>query len=77
MSKVFAFRYLWTAEDKPDSICMKMVTDTEKGLEEFETALKALPGIKKIAKEYLHEYDCSRVGVIDCVLGEVDKNEKS
>lgn len=66
--KVFTYRYLWKLKDI-NQINFKIVSDVESGLLEFEKALLALDNIEKVAKEYLHEYDCSLIGKIDTLLG--------
>lgn len=71
--KVFCYRYMWQV-DGNDSVNFKIVTDTADGLNLFESNLKKVDGIKNIAKEYLHEYDCSRIGVFETVLKEENSN---
>lgn len=62
--KICSYRYLWQIEGN-ESICFKIVTDTEEGLKQFETSLFALEGLIRASKEYLHEYDCTKCGVFE------------
>lgn len=77
MSKVsiFSYRYMWQTEGD-ESVNFKIHTDTCEGLKSFEDNLLLLPGIKNVAKEYLHEYDCSKIGVFEPIKGG-ENNEKS
>lgn len=71
---VFSYRYMWKLKDN-SSINFKIVTDTSDGLKFFEDSLKSLDNLESVAKEYLHEYDCSKIGVFESVYGG-DVNEK-
>lgn len=66
--RVFCYRYMWQVEGN-ESVNFKIVTDTSEGLSLFEDNLKKLDSVKNIAKEYLHEYDCSKIGLFEPVLG--------
>lgn len=65
--KIYCYRYMWQI-DGNNRVNFKIVTDTVDGLNLFENNLKSLDGVKNIAKEYLHEYDCSKIGVFEPVL---------
>lgn len=66
--KVFSYRYMWQVFGS-DSVCFKIVTDTEDGLSKFEESLLSLDGLEKAMKEYVNEYDCSLIGKIDILKG--------
>lgn len=70
---IYTYRYMWRVVGS-DSVYFKVVTDTVEGLEQFENVLKSTVGILSIAREYLHEIDCSRMGVFEKIL-EVDPDE--
>lgn len=72
--KVFTYRYMWKLKDSA-SVNFKIVSDVESGLIEFEKALLSLENVEKVAKEYLHEYDCTLIGKFETLLGG-DKNEE-
>lgn len=75
MQKVYSYRYMWMIEGS-DKINFKIVTDTVKGLEDFENSLKSLKGLTKAGKEYLHEYDINFIGkFIDLLYKEESNNE--
>lgn len=73
--RVYTYRFMWLVEGH-DQINFKIVSDTEKGLAEFESSLKSLPGIVKAGKEYLHEYDVARIGVFTDILFSEDKKDE-
>lgn len=64
---LYTYRYMWKIKSS-ESINFKIVTDTEDGLMLFEEALLKLDGIVSCAKEYLHEYDCSKLGVFEKIF---------
>lgn len=72
---IYSYRYMWRVSDNSEGICFKVVTDTLQGLEEFEKALLSLDNLTDCAKEYLHEYDCSKIGIVFS-LKKTDKEEK-
>lgn len=71
---VYSYRYMWKNKDS-ESINFKIVSDVLAGLASFEEQLKSFPDVESIAREYLHEYDCSKIGVFEPILGGED-NEK-
>lgn len=60
--KIFTYRYVWRLKGS-ETLNFKIVTDTEKGLLEFEDKLFSIPEIESCGKEYLHEYEVSKIGV--------------
>lgn len=70
---IYTYRYMWRIVGS-DSVYFKVVTDTPEGIDQFEAALKSTAGILSIAREYLHEIDCSRLGIFEKIL-EVDSDE--
>lgn len=70
---VYSYRYMWQIEGS-DTVNFKIVTDTSDGLLSFEESLKVLPGVKNMAREYLHEYDCSLIGVFETLLDNKEVN---
>lgn len=75
MLHIYSYRYMWQLEGF-DTIHFKVVTDTSKGLSEFEEALLKLPRLKSAAKEYIQEYDCSLVGTFTKLFEKEVNNEK-
>lgn len=61
---VFTYRYMWRVTGS-DNLNFKIVTDTIEGLKVFEANLLAVEGLEVCGKEYLHEYDCSKIGVFE------------
>lgn len=76
---VYTYRYMWKCLGN-DSIKFKIVTDTLEGILEFEKCLLCLENLDTCGKEYLHEYDCSKIGLFVSLKnneeGEVKKDEK-
>lgn len=73
---VYCYRYMWKLNDS-DKICFKIVTDIEEGLSSFEQSLLSLDNVVNIAREYLHQYDISKIGVFEPILNNGGKsNEK-
>lgn len=64
---VFTYRYMWKNKGS-SQICFKIVSDIDSGLKSFEEQLLALDNLESCAKEYLHEYDCSKVGVFEKIF---------
>lgn len=62
--KLFTFRYMWRVEGD-NHLQFKMVTDTASGLEQFEKSLLELPGLTLAGREYLNEFDVSRIAVLE------------
>lgn len=71
---VYTYRYVWKIEGS-STLNFKIVSDIDEGFKLFEKELLSLPGIERCAKEYLHEYDCTKIGKFDTLLGG-DSNEK-
>lgn len=66
--KVLTYRYLWTKKGS-DKVNFKIVSDIEEGLKKFEEQLFLLADIEKCGREYLHEYDCEKIGKFETLLG--------
>lgn len=66
---VYSYRYMWQLKDSSD-VCFKIVTDTEKGLSEFEDHLLAVPGLERCCKEYISQVDCSLMGIFTSLLND-------
>lgn len=64
---VYTYRYVWKTS-KSDSLSFKIVSDVSEGLTQFESSLLALPDLITCVKEYLHEYDCSKVGYCEKIF---------
>lgn len=60
--KIFTFRFMWKLVGA-DTVNFKIVTDTEAGLKQFEEALLKIENLEGVGKEYLHEYDVSKLAV--------------
>lgn len=71
---VFSYRYIWKIKGS-SNLNFKIVTDTLEGLLDFEKKLLSLEDIESAGKEYLHEYDCSKIGVFTS-LKELVSDEK-
>lgn len=61
---VYTYRYMWQIKDNK-SVNFKIVTDTEEGLGLFESNLSKIPGIAKVAKEYISQIDIAKMGLIE------------
>lgn len=73
--KVYTYRYMWKNVGS-DSVNFKIVSDTEAGLKLFQDELLKLPDIESAGYEYLHEYDCSRIGFFETIKENVNKEVK-
>lgn len=71
MQTIFCIRYMWKIKGD-NSIKYKIVTDLAEGQTAFEDALKALPDLEKATREYLSEFDCSKLGVVDKIFDKED-----
>lgn len=71
---VFTYRYMWQLKDS-DKVNFKIVSDTSEGLKLFEDSLLKLDNLERAGKEYLHQYDCSLIGLFTTIFGG-NKNEK-
>lgn len=65
---IFSYRYMWRFTGS-ENIQFKIVTDTIQGLEKFEDELFKLDNLESVGKEYLHEYDCSKIGLFEKIFG--------
>lgn len=75
MDKIYTYRYMWKYVDS-DKINIKIVSDVLSGLEAFEKALlssELVPSVELLGREYLHEYDVSKIGVFETLRN--DKKE--
>lgn len=64
MNKIFTYRYLFKLDDTEDGkINVKIVTDTQQGLEAFEKSLLEEGKVLACMKEYICEYDLSFLGM--------------
>lgn len=70
--KVYTYRYMWKIKGS-SQVNFKIVSDIEDGLKEFENSLLSVENVEKVAREYLHEYDCSLIGKFDTLLGGEDR----
>lgn len=64
---IYSIRYMWKILGST-SVNFKIITDTEDSLKAFEKAVLDLSGLESFGKEYLHEYDVSRVGVFEKIF---------
>lgn len=75
---VYTYRYMWRLKDSATDlehrgkICFKIVSDVLEGLKSFEDSLISSCGddLFSFGKEYLHEYDVSKVGVFESLYKE-------
>ena len=74
---LYTFKYLWTlsGEDNKGKVNFKVVTDTLSGLIEFEKEVLKMPNLERFGREYIQEYDCSRICKFDSIKG-VEGNEE-
>lgn len=63
-TRLYCVRVMFKFVDK-DFINFKIITDTDPGIRQFVDSLKKLDNIDSIAYEYLHEYDTSRLGILN------------
>lgn len=61
---VFTYRYMWRLVDS-ENVNFKIVSDTVEGLKLFESNLLSDEAVVVCGKEYLHEYDCSKIGLFE------------
>lgn len=68
-------RCMWSLK-KSTTVNFKIITDTDEGIKLALNSICALKDIDKVAVEYLHEYDVSKIGVCQSVFhdGEFDKD---
>lgn len=69
---VYTYRYMWKCEGS-DNVNFKIVSEPLEGIEEFEKALLNVEGIVRVSREYLHEYDVSKLGVFEKIFDKGDK----
>lgn len=72
MKTIFCIRYMWKIKGD-NSIRFKIVTDLAEGLQAFEDSIMALQDLEAFSREYLSEYDCERLGVVDKLYHSVEK----
>ncbi|WGL31171.1 hypothetical protein [Dipodfec virus UOA04_Rod_757] len=60
---VITYRYMWKTSQS-DKVFFKIVSDTSVGLDEFERGLLSLPNLEHASKQYLHEYNVSKLSDI-------------
>lgn len=76
---IFTYRYFWKFIDSSE-FCVKIVSDTAEGVAEFETRLLSLPNLDRVGREYLHEFDVSKMTrletIYDSQKGGFEKDEK-
>ncbi|QXN75101.1 hypothetical protein [Microvirus mar26] len=61
---VYTYRYMWKLLGSSD-INFKIVTDTDTGHSAFIDQIKGLNNLESAAREYLHEYDTTKIAVVD------------
>lgn len=71
---VYTYRYMWQVKGS-DKVNFKILSDTADGLKLFEDSLLKLDNLERAGKEYLHQYDCSLIGLFTTIFGG-NKNEK-
>lgn len=64
---VYTFRYMWKIKGNT-SVNFKIISDVLSGVQAFEDTLLRLENLDGCAREYLHEYDVSRVGVFEKIF---------
>lgn len=57
---LYTYRYMWKNFNS-DSINFKIVTDTLDGHSKFVTSVSAMDCVENLCREYLCEYDCSKL----------------
>lgn len=77
---VITYRYMWRYVGS-DSINFKIVSDTPEGHVQFQKLiieeLSTHGDLLSVVREYLHEYDCSKVGLISNLYNKEAYDEKS
>lgn len=68
---IVTVRYMWRVLNS-ENVMFKIVTDTVEGHSLFVNELLKIPDLISAGSEYLHEYDCSRVGVFEKIYNKED-----
>lgn len=65
-TKIYSYRYMWVIKGETKKCFVKILTDTVQGLKDFENAVKKeYPDLASLGREYICEYDCSKLGVFE------------
>ncbi|WGL31084.1 hypothetical protein [Dipodfec virus UOA04_Rod_708] len=70
--KITSYRYMWLTKGDKSHCCFKILTDCDEAHSQFIDQLNELKDkgeIEKISREYLCEYDCSKL----CILEDLDE----
>lgn len=70
------YRYIWK-DKKTGNLCVKFITDTLKGHDDFMTAIRNDVNVESCCREYMHEINFAYLGFTESVKVEkIDEEEK-
>lgn len=80
IKNVTTYRYMWKVAGQ-DTINFKIVSDIDEGHSVFIENLKKIPDLESAGKEYLHEYNPTKIGLFESIVSpenfvEVEEEEK-
>lgn len=63
---IYTYKYLWTVKGDKTKVNIKIVSDVMQGHVVFVDSLKKnVADLDNLGREYLHEYDCSKIGIFE------------
>ncbi|WGL31130.1 hypothetical protein [Dipodfec virus UOA04_Rod_736] len=76
MANISCYRYVWRIVGS-DNLYFKIITGTPEDFSLFEESLLQSPDIVvvSVAREYLHEYDLSKISVLESIYTSQSETE--
>lgn len=74
---IFTYRYMWTLKGDTSRVNFKIISDTLEGHNSFISSLfnSFADKLDKVSREYLHEYNVSKLGIFEPVDVPLDVSE--
>lgn len=69
------YRYIWK-DKKTGNLCVKFITETLKGHEDFMNAIRNDDNVVSCCREYMHEINFAYLGFTDSVKVEKKEEDK-
>ncbi|UPW41391.1 hypothetical protein [Dipodfec virus UA06Rod_17] len=76
MTNVVCYRYVWRIVGS-DNLYFKIITGTQEDFSTFEESILHSPDVEivSLAREYLHEYDLTKMSVLESIYSSQAKDQ--
>lgn len=76
-NKVYTYKYMWHAKDKPNALCYRYITGVKQEHDEYVKSILADDIIEMCSRVYVNEIDCDIVDRMEFIKKDGVDDEKA